>query len=457
VGSEGPRRGYRAMARRLLLVAFPLAGVYLADLATEATDTAMVGRLGATEVAAVGLGATIVFLYTVFFMSIPSTADVFVAERNARGDRRGAVEAAQHGLWLSIALVIPAMVLVWRLEPILRATGQSPEIAVLARDYAVAVSPSFLAWAAFSTLDFFVAALNRPGIAFLIAWIGVGLNAVGNYCLIYGKFGFPPLGLVGAAYATDFAAFTNLLLIVLAVLIHPAIRPYRMLTRIQRIRWSLFRELLRLGLPGSVGGLLEVAYITATTLLIGRYSADLLAASQISLSFNLFLFAFVSGLALGLTYLVAELNGHGRVREIWTANLAGQSIALVFLSLVAVLCLTEPRLIIGLFLTLDDPANQASIDYATQIVGIVALARILHGIRQLSWRALKGIRDALVPTVASVCCTWGIGLPLGLWLAYRTTLGGIGFMLADLVAASAGAIALSLRLWQKTHPQPARA
>src|SRR3569623_1566559 len=120
------------MAVRLLLTAFPLAGVYLADLAVEATDTAMVGRLGATEVAAVGLGATIIFLYTVFFLSIPSTADVIVAERNGQGDRLGAIAAAQHGLWLSVAMVVPAMVLVWFLEPVLRATGQEPEIATLA-------------------------------------------------------------------------------------------------------------------------------------------------------------------------------------------------------------------------------------------------------------------------------------------------------------------------------------
>jgi MATE family multidrug resistance protein len=439
------------MLVRLLLAAFPLAGVYLADLATEATDTAMVGRLGATQVAAVGLGATIVFLYTVFFMSVPSTADVFVAERNARGEQLGAIEAAQHGLWLSIALVIPAMVLVWWLDPILRATGQSPEIAALARDYAVAVSPAFVAWAAFSTLDFFVAALNRPGIAFAIAWVGVGLNAIGNYCLIYGNFGFPRLGVVGAAYATDFAAFANLLLIVVAVSTHPAIRAYRVLTHIQPVRWSLFRELLQLGLPSGIGGLLEVAYIMVSALLIGRYSSDLLAASQISLSFNLFLFAFVSGLALGLTYLVAELNGRGRVREIWTANLAGQSIAFAFLALVAVLCLAAPRLIVGLFLSFDEPANQASIGFAIRIIGVVAIARILHGIRWLSWRALKGMKDTFVPSFASIACSWGIGIPLALWLVYHTTLGGIGFMLADLGAAGAGATVLSARLWHMTH------
>jgi MATE family multidrug resistance protein len=439
------------MAVRLLLTAFPLAGVYLADLAVEATDTAMVGRLGATEVAAVGLGATIIFLYSVFFMSIPSTADVFVAERNGQGDRIGAIEAAQHGLWLSVAMVIPAIVLVWWLEPILRMTGQEPEIAAMARDYAVAVSPAFIAWAAFSTLDFFVAALNRPGIAFAIAWVGVAINAIGNYCLIYGNFGFPRLGLVGAAYATDFATFANLLLIVIAVSVHPAIRPYRVLRDIRPLRAKLFRELLRVGLPSGIGGVLEAAYLTVSALLIGRYSADLLAASQISLSFNFLLYAFISGLALGLTYLVAELKGHGRLREIWTANLAAQGIGFLFLGLVAVVCLTAPRLVVGLFLSLDDPANLASIEYATAIIGIVALARMLHGIRGISNRALRGMRDTLIPSIASIACSWGIGLPLGLWLAYRSALGGVGFMVGDLVAGAAGAVAFSLRLWHMTH------
>jgi Na+-driven multidrug efflux pump len=81
-------------------------------------------------------------------MSVPWTADVFVAERNAQRDYTGAIEAAQHGLWLSITLVVPAMVLVWWLEPILRATGQSPAIATLAQRYTIAVSPAFIAWAA---------------------------------------------------------------------------------------------------------------------------------------------------------------------------------------------------------------------------------------------------------------------------------------------------------------------
>jgi MATE family multidrug resistance protein len=439
------------MVTRLFLAAFPLAGVYLADLATEATDTAMVGRLGATEVAAVGLGTTIIFLYTVFFMSVPSTADVFVAERNVQGDRMGAVEAAQHGLWLSLALIVPAMILVWWLRPILEATGQTPEIAALVQDYAVAVSPAFIAWAAFSTLDFFVAALGRPGLAFTCAWVGVALNAIGNYCLIYGHFGFPHLGVVGAAYATVFAAFANLFLIAAAVRLHPAIRPYPILSSIRPIRWRFFLELLRLGLPSGLGGLLDVAYITVSALLIGRYSADLLAASQISLSFNLFLFAFISGLALGLTYLVAELNGLGRLSEIWTANLAGQSIAFGFLMLVAIACLTMPLTIVGLFLPLDNPGNQASIDYAVRIIGIVALARILHGIRALTFRALKGMKDTLIPAVTAIVCSWGIGLPLGLWLAYRTSIGGIGFMWADLATAAVSAAALSFRLWSRTR------
>jgi len=453
LGTGGRGLDYRATAVRLLLAAFPLAGVYMADVATEATDTAMVGRLGATEVAAVGLGATLIFLYTVFFMSIPSTADVLVAECNGRNDRTGTIEAAQHGLWLSIALVIPAMVLVWWLEPILVAVGQPATIAALACTYAVAISPAFIAWAAFFTLDFFVAALNRAGVAFVIAWIGVGINAIGDYCLIYGNLGFPRMGLVGAAYATVFAAYANLFLIVIAVCTHPEIRAYRVLSSIQPIRWSLVVQLLKLGLPAGVTGVMEVAYITATALLIGNYSVDLLAASQISLSFNYLLFAFISGLALSLTYLVAELNGNGRTAEIWTATLIGQSIAVAFLASVATLCLVEPRLIVGLFLSLDDPANQESIHYALRIIGIVSLARLLHGFRALSWRALKGMKDTLVPSIASIACSWGIAIPTGLWLAYWTPLGGVGFIVADLIAAGVGAAVLTTRLWLKTHEQ----
>jgi len=445
-----PRRPFSFMLRRILLSGAPLSGVYIADLATESTDTAMVGRLGSDFVAAAGLGGGIGYIFTAFCMALPGMVGVLVAERAARGDRDGAAQAAQHGLWVALALTPPGLLFYAAIGPFLRVTGQDPAIADAAGNYALALGTALFPWIAFSTLDYFVTALNRPTVALVFAWVGVGVNALANYALIYGHFGMPRLGIVGAALATGLTAATTMLALAVVIHRHTAFRAYPVFRRLHRFSPALFLEILRTGAPNGAAAIGDILFGSVIAILVGRFSADLLAASQIALSFNQLVFAFISGIGLALSYFIAELNGNRRRDEMRRAWLAAQTIGLAFLGSILLVSLLEPRWIVWIYLDLDDPANNEAIRWSVATLGIVSMSRVLRGILGMSWRALSGLKDTLFASTASIASTWGLGLPLGYLLARFGGLGGVGFLWSEAVGTGLAAILVGWRFLRKT-------
>jgi len=444
------RRPFSFMLRRVLLTGLPLSGVYVADLATESTDTAMVGRLGAKLVAAAGLGGTLAYVFAAFCMALPGMVGVLVAERAAKGDHDGAAQAVQHGIWVALALAPPGLLFFSAIGPLLRLSGQDPVIADAAGAFALALGTALFPWIAFSTLDYFVTALDRPKIAFVFAWVGVGLNALADYALIYGHFGLPRLGIVGAALATGATALTTFLLLG-AVIHHKAeFRAYPVFRRFYRFSPATFLEILRTGAPNGLAAIGDVVCGSVIAILVGRFSADLLAASQIALTFNQFVFAFISGIGLALTYFVAELKGGNRHFEIRGAWFAAQGIALTFLGLILVVSLAAPRLIVWIYLDLDDPANAAAIHWSIVTLGIVSFTRIFRAALGMSWRALNGLKDTLFPSLATIGCTWLLGLPLGYALAGPGGLGGVGFLWSEAIGIGLAAVLVGARFWRRS-------
>lgn len=446
-----------SVAQGLLATAIPLSGVYLADLAMEATDTAMVGHLSARAIAAVGLGGAIMMIYAAFTMSMPSCAGTFMAECRGRGDDAGLAKVVQLAWLLALLLAIPAPLIALLVPAVLRWSGQDPEIAALAGQYALALSTAILPWIAYSVLDFLVTAFDRPGIAFFFSWIGVGLNGLGNYVLIYGKFGFPRLGVVGAGLATGFMGAAILVALTIYVARHPAFRSVGLLKRWHGIDMDQLRALLRLYLPRGSAAASDLLFASCLAMLLGRISVDLLAASQLSLSIAQFVYAFISGLGLALGMKIAEHNGAGRTREISRTYLAGQIIGIGTMVLLLAICMLAARPLIAIFLDPGVPQNAMAISLATTVLALVALGRIPLAIAGLSYRALLGLKDGGFSSYAFISAQWLISLPVGLALAYGTSLGGIGLIWGDVIGLTATALFCALRVRTLLRRLPAQA
>lgn len=434
------------VARGLLATAIPLSGVYLADLAMEATDTAMVGHLSARSIAAVGLGGSIMLIYSAFAMSLASCAGALMAERKGRDDDDGVARVVQHALLVALLLALPAPLLALSVAPLLDWSGQDPEVAGLAGQYALALSTAILPWIAYSILDYFVTAFDRPGIAFLFSWIGVGLNGLGNYVLIYGNLGFPKLGVVGAGLATGLMSCTILVALGLYVSIRGEFGPAPLFRRFHGFDRAIIGELMRMHLPRGAAAASDLLFVSCLAILLGRISADLVAASQLSLSIGQFVYAFVSGLGLALGMKIAEHSGAGRHAAVRRTFLAGQSIGIVAMAILLGICVVASRPLIAIFIDPDQPQNAAAAALAVPILALIALGRIPLAVAGLSFRTLTGLKDGGFSSYAFISAQWLLALPLGLVLANLTPLGGFGLLWGEIVGLTAAALFCTLRV-----------
>ena len=249
-------------------ISLPLTAAYVAEMGMVITDMIIVGRLGSNELAAVGLAGDWFWVLLLIGMGVISIVGVIAAQCLGAGDNRGVVEVGEQGMIAATITSIPVMACVWYLGPVLGWAKQDPDIVRLITDYA-----RILTWAVFPALWFvalrhYVTALARSS---AIGWITVaalGLNVALNYTLVYGKFGFPALGVTGAGYGTtivNWVMFAALAVHVMRSKHFARLRPTIVPRRVNR---ELLREMFALGIPISATQFLNGAMFTVAAVAV---------------------------------------------------------------------------------------------------------------------------------------------------------------------------------------------
>ncbi|HLA63198.1 MAG TPA: MATE family efflux transporter [Rhodothermales bacterium] len=200
-----PARAFLREGRATLALAAPLALAQLAQMAMAFVDVVMIGRLGPASMAGAVVGSSLFFSLSIFCTGTVSAVNPSVAQAVGAGDTQGATRAVRQGLWLATGLGVPLFILFGNIEPLLLMAGQSPGTSALAAGYLGAIR-----WGVFPNLWFtafrgLCEGISRPRAVLVIAGVAAVINAAVNYVLIYGKLGFPALGLVGSGWATAIA------------------------------------------------------------------------------------------------------------------------------------------------------------------------------------------------------------------------------------------------------------
>jgi MATE family multidrug resistance protein len=347
-----------------------------------------------------------------------------------RGRRRHAVRdlrrTVRQGLWLAVCVTLPIWLLLWNAEPILVALGQEPRLAELAGTYVRALQWGLLPFYFYIVLRSFISALQRPGWALVVAFAAVALNAAGNWVLVFGNLGFPALGIAGSGLAT--ALSNGLMFAGLAIVVtrDRQFRRYRLFGRFWRADWPRFRGLLRLGLP--IAGILafEVTVFNAAALLMGLIDAASLAAHAIAIQLASITFMVPMGLSQAATVRVGIAFGAGDRDGIRRAGWAAFVMGVAFMALMALVMISFPHLLIGIFVDAGDPANAQVVAIAVGFLFFAALFQIADGAQAVGSGMLRGLQDTTVPMVYAAVGCWGIGMPLGALLAFRFGLRGEG-------------------------------
>lgn len=446
-GTESDRESWRAEARATLLLAYPLILTNVAQALIHATDVVLLGRLGPHALAAGALGVNLVNTCLMFGVGLVSAAAPIMARELGR--RRHSVRdvrrTVRQAMWAAVAIAIPFWLLLWHAERILIGFGQDPILAADAGRLVRTLMWGLLPYFWYLVLRSFVAALERPIWSLLIGAMAVVFNAFINYALIFGKFGLPPLGLVGAGIGSTISNLLMFAGMALVVTRHPRFRRYRLFGNVWHIDWVRFAAIWRLGLPIAITLVLEVTIFSAAVFLMGLIGTAELAAHAIAIQIASLSFMVPLGLAQAVTVRVGlaygRMNPAGVHRAGWTAFAMGTG----FMAAMAIALVTVPHLLIGAFLDRADPANAQVISFAVSFLAIAALFQIVDGAQAVGAGMLRGLHDTTMPMIYAAVGYWGIGLTTGAMLAFWAGWGGLGIWIGLAIGLTVVAVLMVAR------------
>lgn len=441
------RRAWLSEGRAMLVLAWPIILTNLAQMALNTTDVVMMGWLSPEALAAGALGFNLYFPLAIFGIGLVSAVAPMVARE--LGVRRSSVRdvrrTVRQGFWAAAMLSVPAWILLWFTEPILKAIGQEPALAEGAAQYMRALQWAYLPFLLFVTLRSFVTALERPLWAFVIVGIAVPVNALADWLLIFGKFGFPRLELVGAGLATTIVSTLMFAGLAALTLADRKFRRYSIFGRFWRPDWPRLRALWRLGLPIAVTLVFEVSIFGAAVFLMGLVGQNALAAHAIALQIASVSFMVPLGFSQAVTVRVGRAFGAGDPDGIARAGWTAYAMGVTFMGLMALVMVLAPHLLVGMFLDLSRPENAPVVSLAVTFLMFAALFQVVDGAQAVGAGMLRGLHDTTVPMIYAAIGYWGIGMPLGVVLAFPMGWAGSGIWMGLAAGLTAVAVLMTWR------------
>lgn len=434
--------------RALSRVAGPLIVGQLGGVAMNTTDTIMVGPLGAQSLAAAGLANALFMATLVICTGTLLGMSPLVAQAFGAGDHGETRRVLVQGLWLAAVLAVPMTVLCLFGEPIARAVGQPAEVSRLAGGYLAAIAwgvPPMLLFVAFRQyLD--GQSLTRP--AMLMMFIGVAVNVVGNWLLIYGfSVRLPVLGrwtveaggLVGSGWSTTLVRWAMFLAMLVYVLRHRALRPFAGVSL--RPAAARLRRMAAIGAP--IGGQLaaEVGVFSFAVVMMGWLSPVAQAAHQVAINVASTTFMVAMGTSLAGTIRVGQHVGAGSRRGVHRAVVTTYVLVTAFMALCALAFLLAPRWILGLYT--HDPQI---VSVGLTLLVMAAAFQVFDGAQVAGLCALRGAADTRVPMLITVLAYWGVGAPAAYWLGFHTRMGPQGIWAGLVISLGLAAVLLGWRV-----------
>jgi MATE family multidrug resistance protein len=441
--------------RQFIIIAVPLSAAYLAEFAMFLTSKMVVGKLGYHSLAAVGIAGDLTFEVLVVLMALLSIVGVLAAQALGAGKKMELGDSVRQGFFVATGLGIPAMILIWNLDLALIATGQDPRVVELAHGYLTGISGAVLPILWFGIFRNFVAVLSQTVSILVISVIAVALNYVLTLWFVNGGFGLAPLGLFGAGLATTLVSWFMFLTLLLHVYRKPMFRGYGVFKEKWQLHWPLCREILWLGWPVAGLAFLEAGLFVATSVLCGVIGAKTLAAYEITMGWLGIPFVIAFGLAEATMIRVAHATGRNSMHDARRAGFLGMSLVIAITSSMVLVPIVFADTIIRVFMSPDDPGFARVAELATQFLYIGALFMVFDALQAAAARALRGMKDNLVPLWIAGFGYWILGIGGGSILAFYYQLGGAGLWWGLAAGLAVAACLLSLRFHLFTRARTA--
>ena len=412
-------------------------------------DNIMVGQLGTAELAAVSLGNSFVFIAMSLGIGFSTAITPLVAESDGAKDKAAGKSALKHGLVLCTLLGLSLFGLIQVSKPLMHHMEQPPEVVDLAMPYLDLVAFSLVPLIIFQAFKQFSDGLSQTKYPMYTTIVANVINITLNYLLIFGSFGFPKMGIVGAAVGTLASRVIMVAFIWYLLKRKKKFESYVTHFNFRKIEKKVMNKIISLGFPSALQMFFEVAIFTGAIWLSGVLGKNAQAANQIAL--NLSSMTFMVGMGLSVAAIVRVGNQKGLRNHKELKRIAESVFFLTLLVEIAfaAIFLIGRHWFPTIYLDVDDIANQADntevIFIAAKLLLVAAFFQISDGLQVVVLGALRGLQDVKIPTLITFIAYWLIGFPISYYLGLHTSFESTGIWIGLLSGLTASAVMLYLR------------
>ena len=418
-------------------------------------DNIMVGQLGSAELAAVSLGNSFFFVAMSLGIGFSTAITPLVAEADSENNFKKGKSAFKHGLFLCIVLSLLLFGMILLAKPLMYLMEQPEEVVLLTMPYLDIIAISLIPLIIFQGFKQFSDGLSLTKHAMYATIVGNLINIGLNYILIFGKLGFPKMGIVGAGVGTLVSRLAMIAIIWTLLKNDKKASAFVTHIRLFILDSTMLKKIINLGLPSAMQMFFEVAIFTSAIWLSGLLGKNAQAANQIALNLSSMTFMIAMGLSVTAMIRVGNQKGLRNYEELQRIAKSIFLMGIMFASVFALLFLIFHDIFPALYLDLDDvnnySDNQEVVSIASKLLLVAALFQISDSAQVIFLGALRGLQDVKIPTVLTFIAYWMIGFPTSYFLGKETAYGSTGIWIGLLVGLASASIFLCLRFIYLTN------
>lgn len=434
---------------QLLALAVPLAVSQVGLIAMNVTDSVMMGRVSAEALAAGGLAGTVAFSILIFAQGLLMALQPILAQARGASDLGAVPRVLAATFAMALICSVPIVLLLLFVDKFLLLAGTERQLAKMALDYELGFVWGVPAALWQMTCRYYLSALERPRIILIATLSACLANLLFNWVLIYGHFGLPAFGLRGSAYATSLSCWG----MALSMTIYAArckLLPEGLLRVNLRELGRGIAELFRIGWPIACTIIAEMGLFSVSTVLMGRFGPVPLAAHQICLGISSLTFMVPMAIGQASTVRVGFHIGAGQPHLARQAGFLSLALGVGFMALSATSLKLFSGPVIRAYLDANDPEVDAVLEIGRQMISLAAVFQLFDGAQTVGSGALRGLKDTHVAMIFALSGYWGLGLPLGVLLAFVLGFGPTGLWWGFVAGLAMVAILMSARFAVKS-------
>jgi len=388
--------------------------------------TIMISHLGKEQLAANALVWSIYIVVILFFIGVISAVSIMIAQSFGAKDNKAIGICFNQGLIMATIFAVPMMLIMWASPIILVWTDQDPNVINAAKPFFHALIWSMLPLNLIVVIEQFLFGTTKARLVMIMSAIQLPVEVGFYYAFLFGKFGFPKLGLAGIGYGLTASCLLISFAFGCYLYFTKQFKIYNLFHQWWRINRKFLRELFRIGVPLGFIYCVEVALFAAVAIMMGTLGTTVLAAHQIAYQYLMLALFIIFALSQTATIRIGNEVGRNNRAALKITAIVNMLVSFGCMLIFSIFYCSFPLLAISLDIDPHSTQLAGVVNEATKFLAIVAVMVLVECLRLVSLGSLRGLKDTKFPVLVSVIGFWCVAFPCAYLFAFKFKFGGVG-------------------------------